>query len=57
MNSEEQAYIENSMNPLIITIAKDYNLQFYDIHTPFIIMPETCRKNEELYNEVPYRSS
>lgn len=50
MNPEEQAFIENSMNPLIITNAEDYNLQFYDIQTPFLIMLETCRENEELYN-------
>ena len=43
MKPQEQA-------PLVITNARDYTVQFYDIHTPFMIMLETCRESDGLYN-------
>lgn len=50
MEPQIQSLIKNSMQPLIITNAKDYTVQFYDIHTPFMITLETCHENDGLYN-------
>lgn len=47
---EEKTWLESSLNPLIITNTNDQDLQFYDISSPFVVMLETCREQEELYH-------
>ncbi|MCI5869742.1 MAG: AraC family transcriptional regulator [Dorea sp.] len=57
MTKEEQLYWTSPTNPLVVTNAKDYQIQFYDIHTPFMIMLETCHEAENLYSVYQFTQS